>query len=123
MITAAYIDIHGLVFIPINTKFLKVLIFFSNFRKQGADAITASVDAGWQKRGSGRSYDSLSGMCINLNIYFDYTIICKCCKKLFLQQYFFSLFAHILTGVIMSLWLYVIFFSLYMFMLVQINQN
>lgn len=29
--------------------------------KQGADAITASVDAGWQKRGSGRSYDSLSG--------------------------------------------------------------
>lgn len=29
--------------------------------KHGADAITASVDAGWQKRGSGCSYDSLSG--------------------------------------------------------------
>lgn len=76
-----------------------------------------------QKRGSGRSYDSLSGMCINLNIYFDNTITCKCCKKLFLLQYFFSLFAHILTGVIMSLRLYVIFFSLYMFMLIQIDQN
>lgn len=32
LITAAYLDIHGLVFIPINTKFLKGLIFFSTFR-------------------------------------------------------------------------------------------
>lgn len=76
-----------------------------------------------QKRGSGRSYDSLSGMCINLNIYFDNTITSKYCKKLFLLQYFFSLFAHILTGGIMSLRLYVIFFSLYMFMMIQIDQN
>jgi hypothetical protein len=26
--------------------------------------IEVSVDAGWQKRGSGKAYNSLSGMCI-----------------------------------------------------------
>lgn len=30
-------------------------------RKTGSDNLTVSVDAGWQKRGSGRSYNSLSG--------------------------------------------------------------
>ncbi|XP_062588873.1 uncharacterized protein LOC134250528, partial [Saccostrea cucullata] len=29
-------------------------------RKTGSEDLTVSVDAGWQKRGSGRSYDSLS---------------------------------------------------------------
>lgn len=29
--------------------------------KTGSDNLTVSLDAGWQKRGSGRSYDSLSG--------------------------------------------------------------
>lgn len=85
-------------------------------------ALLVSTQAG--KRGAVVAHMiSLSGMCINLNIYFDNTITCKCCKNLFLLQYFFSLFAHILTGVIMSLRLYVIFFSVYMFMLIQIDQN
>nr|XP_034322437.1 uncharacterized protein LOC109617730 [Crassostrea gigas] len=30
---------------------------------EGAEELTVSVDAGWQKRGSGRSFDSLSGHC------------------------------------------------------------
>lgn len=31
------------------------------FRNKDQDSITAAVDAGWQMRGSGRSYNSLSG--------------------------------------------------------------
>ena len=30
-------------------------------RNEGNEDLTVSVDAGWQKRGSGRSFDSLSG--------------------------------------------------------------
>nr|XP_022290026.1 uncharacterized protein LOC111101728 [Crassostrea virginica] len=32
-------------------------------RNEGNEDLTVSVDAGWQKRGSGRSFDSLSGHC------------------------------------------------------------
>ena len=32
-----------------------------NSRKTGEEKLTVSVDAGWQKRGSGKSHDSSSG--------------------------------------------------------------
>lgn len=35
---------------------------FTIFRQTGDDQLAVSVDAGWQKRGSGKAYDSLSGM-------------------------------------------------------------
>ncbi|XP_069102468.1 uncharacterized protein [Argopecten irradians] len=50
----------------------------------GEDSIEVSVDAGWQKRGSGRSYDSLSGHCSMIGKYTgkitDYQIRSKTCR-------------------------------------------
>ncbi|XP_061171002.1 uncharacterized protein LOC133180520 [Saccostrea echinata] len=51
---------------------------------EGTDELTVSVDAGWQKRGSGRSFDSLSGHCSMIGSQtgkiIDYDIRTKCCK-------------------------------------------
>ncbi|KAK3099978.1 hypothetical protein FSP39_012810 [Pinctada imbricata] len=48
------------------------------------DGLTVSVDAGWQKRGSGRSYDSLSGHCsmigANTGKVLSYSVRSKYCK-------------------------------------------
>ncbi|XP_046563466.1 uncharacterized protein LOC124272337 [Haliotis rubra] len=38
-------------------------VFFLFFSSPGSRRICVSVDAGWQKRGSGKCYDSLSGHC------------------------------------------------------------
>ena len=40
-------------------EYVYCTLFFN--RNEGAEELTVSVDAGWQKRGSGRSFDSLSG--------------------------------------------------------------
>ena len=37
-------------------------------RNEGNEDLTVSVDAGWQKRGSGRSFDSLSGRDFHIKI-------------------------------------------------------
>ena len=39
------------------------VIFFIHFRNKQSTSNTVSVDGAWQKRGSGRSYDSLTGTC------------------------------------------------------------
>ncbi|XP_063446744.1 uncharacterized protein LOC134726274 [Mytilus trossulus] len=50
----------------------------------GNDDITVAVDAGWQKRGSGRSYDSLTGHCSMIGtrtgMILDYSLRSRTCR-------------------------------------------
>lgn len=39
----------------------KIIFFVIFLRDENTDGLTVSVDGAWQKRGSGRSFDSLSG--------------------------------------------------------------
>lgn len=56
----------------------------ATLESEGTDELTVSVDAGWQKRGSGRSFDSLSGHCSMIGSHtgkiIDYEVRPKSCR-------------------------------------------
>lgn len=56
----------------------------ATLESEGTDGLTVSVDAGWQKRGSGRSFDSLSGHCSMIGSHtgkiIDYEVRSKSCR-------------------------------------------
>ncbi|XP_062588881.1 uncharacterized protein LOC134250534 isoform X2 [Saccostrea cucullata] len=58
-------------------------VLATNIKKQSS-SISVSVDGGWQKRGSGRSYDSLTGHCSMMGActgkVIDYSVRNKSCK-------------------------------------------
>uniref|UniRef100_A0A8W8JFW7 Exonuclease domain-containing protein n=1 Tax=Magallana gigas TaxID=29159 RepID=A0A8W8JFW7_MAGGI len=58
-------------------------VMATNIKKQSS-SISVSVDGAWQKRGSGRSYDSLTGHCSMMGVetgkVIDYSVRSKTCK-------------------------------------------
>lgn len=52
-----------------------IIYIISSHRKKQSSSISVSVDGAWQKRGSGRSYDSLTGNIIQLWSLYDYHMV------------------------------------------------
>lgn len=65
-----------------------ITYIISSHRKKQSSSISVSVDGAWQKRGSGRSYDSLTGNIIQLWSLHDYHMVWYSKKKLLGQMYY-----------------------------------